>query len=369
MHLLKEHVPSRYQFHDLLRVYATEQAAKKEFDHQRQLAIRRVLDYYLHTSIAANQLLNPHRVPIAVETVQPGVIPNQVTSHEEASEWFTTEHDVLLAATNLAARSGLYAHAWQLPWALSTFLHRWGHWHDYAATQHTALVAAADHLGDRAAQALALRLLGHAYTHLERYAIALTCLRQALIQYQDLGDRDGQARTHLSLGMACERQNQYAEALAHAEQAFNLYRITGNRIWQARALNNVGWYHALLGLYQETLIHCQQALTLHHELGDRMGVANTLDSLGYAEYHLGRHDHALTCYQQSVASWQEIGHHYHEARSLSRLGDTHHASGNYSAARNTCHQALAILDRLGHPDAKHLRTKLAKFQTNLNCWR
>lgn len=368
-YLLEEPTPGRYQFHDLLRIYATEQAAKKEFDHQRQLAIRRVLDYYLHTSIAANQRLNPHRVPIAVETMQPGVIPNQVANHKEASEWFTTEHDILLAVTNLAARSGLYAHAWQLPWALATFLHRWGHWHDYAATQHTALVAAADHLGDRAAQALALRLLGHAYTHLERYADALTYLQQALIQYQHLDDRDGQARTHLSLGMACERQNQYAEALTHAKQAFNLYRTTDNRIWQARALNNVGWYHALLGLYQETIVHCQQALTLHHELGDRMGIANTLDSLGYADYHLGRHDHALTCYQQSITSWQELGHYYHEARSLARLGDTHHATGNYSAARNTWQHALDILDRLGHPDAKHLRIKLTKFQIDLNCWR
>jgi hypothetical protein len=54
-HLIKQHIPGRYQFHDLLRVYASEQATSEEPERQRRAALHRVLDYYLHTGFAAYQ--------------------------------------------------------------------------------------------------------------------------------------------------------------------------------------------------------------------------------------------------------------------------------------------------------------------------
>lgn len=357
-YLIKQHVPGRYQFHDLLSVYATEQATQEDPEPQQRAALHRVLDYYLHTGVAAARHLDPHRKPIILEAPQPRTITDQIADHAEALEWFTVEHAVLLNAINHAATYSFDTHAWQLPWTLTTFLDWRGHWHDYAATQHTALVAAS-RLGDHTAQARTHHALGHAHTQLGRYADALDYLHEALTLYQGLGDGDGQARTHLVLSLVCERQGQYDQELIHTQHALNLYRTIGNQAGQANALNYLGWAHALLGDHQQAITHCQQALNLFHDLGDCYGQACTMDSLGYAHHHFGQHTQAITYYQQALTLYRELGYRYDEADTLTHLGDTHHTTGNDGAAHQAWQQALAILDQLDHPDAGQVRTKLA----------
>lgn len=362
-HLLKQHIPGRYQFHDLLRIYATEQATIEEPEAQRLAALRRVLDYYLHTGVTANRYLYPHREPVTLGPVQQGVATGQISDCQQALEWFTSEHAVLLATTNYSATQGFDTHAWQLPWTLAGFLSRGGHWYDWAATQQTAL-AAAKRLGNRAAQAFAHIGLGRASTRLGHYTDALVHLQQALTLYQELNDGDCQAQTHRSLGTVYERQGHYAQALTHDQHALDLSRATGNRIWQAAALNNLGWGHAQLGDYQQALIHCQQALNLHRELDGRHGEASTLDSLGYIHHNLGHHDQAITHYRQSIALFRELGDPYYEARALMKLGDTHHTTGDHHSARETWQQALVIFDGIGHSDAEQVCAKLDTLATD-----
>jgi tetratricopeptide (TPR) repeat protein len=299
-HLIKQYSPGRYQFHDLLRVYASEQATAEESEPQHA-ARHRVLDYYLHTGAAADRHVAPHRGSITLDARQPGVIVSQITNHKQAMNWFITERSALLAAIDCAATRGFDRHAWQLPWTLDTFLNRRGHWHDWVTTQQTAL-AAAERLGDRAGQAIAHHTLGHPYTYLGRFTDAVDSLQQALTLYEELGDYDGQAQTRLSLCWVCDRQGQYSQAVTNAQHALDLCRASGNHIWQARALNSLGWYHARLGNHQQTLVYCQQALNLHRELDDRWGEVATLDSLGYAYHHLGHHDQAITYYQQTCSA-------------------------------------------------------------------
>jgi tetratricopeptide (TPR) repeat protein len=364
-HLLEQHIPYRYQFHDILRTYAIEQAATEEPERQRRAALHRVLDYYLHTSFAAIQHIVPHRNFITLQVSQLGTVPGQIADHKQAWEWFTAEHTVLLDAIDHAATDGFDTHAWQLPWTLSAFLNRRGHWDDYAITQQTA-VAAADRLGDRVAQALALCLLGHAHARLGRSTDALDSLQQALMLQEELSDHDGQAHTRLSIAWLCERQSQYTEALTHAQHALDLSRVTGHHMGQANALNALGWYHARLGRYRQALTHCQQALNLYRELGDRMGVASTLDSLGDAHHHLGQPTQAITHYQQAIALFHDVGDHYNEANTLTRFGDIHHAMGDFAAARDVWQQALTIYDQLGHPDVELVRAKLAALDNDPN---
>jgi tetratricopeptide (TPR) repeat protein len=361
-HLIKQHSPGRYQLHDLLRVYASEQAAQDEPEPQRRAALHRVLDYYLHTGFAANRRIAPHRRSIALEAPQSGIIPDQITSYEQGMTWFTVEHAVLLAVINRAATLRFDAHAWQLPWTLVSFFDHRGYWHDWAVTQQCAL-SAAERLDDHAVQAAAHRELGQAHACCERYAEALASFQQALILYQNLGDRNGQAHTHLALGWISEQQNRYTQALNHGQRALRLYHAISHRIGEARALNNLGWYHAQLGDYQQALNYCEQALDIQHKLDDRVGAAETLDSLGYIHHHLGHHDKAISHYQHAVVLRQELGSRYFKANSLSRLGDTYQTTGNLAAAREAWQQALTIFEQLDHPDAEQVRSKLETLAT------
>jgi DNA-binding SARP family transcriptional activator/tetratricopeptide (TPR) repeat protein len=356
--LLAEHAPGRYAFHDLLRAYAAEQARRTGSHAARDAAIGRVLDHYLHTAAAATLLLDPAKEPIVLAPPRPGAAAGQPADHRQAMAWFEQEHQVLLAAVALAAGSGFDSHAWQLPWAMASFLQARGRWQEWAAAQHTAL-AVATRLGDTAAQALSGRLLGMACTGLGDHDQARAHFASSLTLYQRLGDRLGQARIHLNLGGLAEHQGRYADALGHGEQALRLYQAIGHKANEAGALNDVGWYHCRLGDYQQARVFCRQALTLSAEAGNRWAEGNAWDSLGYAEHHLGNLAEAAACYQRALSLNRESGYRFGQAATLTHLGDTRQAAGELAQARQAWQQALAILENLQHPDADQVRAKLA----------
>jgi len=357
-HLLTEHTPGRYTFHDLLRSYATELTHTLDPDTQRRAATHRMLDHYLHTAHTAALLLHPHRDPITLAPPQPAVTTAEhLTNHEQALTWFITEHSVLLAAIHHAATTGFDRSTWQLAWTLADYLEWRGHWDDSLATQLSALDAT-HRDADRPGQASTHGSLARAYLRLGCYDEAYTHLQQALDIRRELHDQTGQAHSHMSLADLFARQDRHREALGHAQHALDLFRVAGHMVGHARALNAVGWDHAQLSEYQQALTYCQQALTLLSELGDRRGQAATWDSLGYAHHHLGEHAEAAACYQHAIDLYREVGARYEEADTLTRLGDTHRTSGAIDAAHDAWQRALAILDHLRHPDADHIRTKL-----------
>jgi tetratricopeptide (TPR) repeat protein/transcriptional regulator with XRE-family HTH domain len=356
--LIAEHVPGRYAFHDLLRAYAVEQAQHTDSQAGRDAATGRVLDHYLHTAARAALLLNPSQEPVVLAPELPGAVAGQPSDYTQALAWFEAEHQVLVAAVTRAAGSGFDTHAWQLAWAMTTFLQTRGHWQEWAATQRIALDAAT-RLGDSSAQAVSGRLLANACTDLGDHDQARGHFASSLTLYQRLGDRLGEAKIQHSLGFAAERQGRYADALGHAEQALRLYQAIGGKTFEAEALNNVGWCHGLLGDYRQARAFCRQALTLSAEIGDRRTEGNAWDSLGYAEHHMGSLVEAANCYQHALSIFRESGDRLDEADTLTHLGDTRHAAGELAQAREAWAQALAILQDLQHPDAGQVRAKLA----------
>jgi DNA-binding SARP family transcriptional activator/tetratricopeptide (TPR) repeat protein len=357
-HLIAEHLPGRYAFHDLLRAYAAEQAHAHDSQDEREAATGRVLDHYLHTAGRATLLLNPSKEPVVLAPPRPGATAGQPADYPQALAWFEQEHQVLLAAVTLAAEAGFDSHAWQLPWAMAPFLDARGRWQESAAAQRTAL-AAATRLGDTAAQALSGRLLANACTDLGEHDQARGHYTSSLTLYQRLGDRLGQAKILQALSLPAERQGRYADSLGHAEQALRLYQAMGDKANEAEALNDVGWYHGLLGDYQQARAFCRQALTVSAEVGHRWVEPYVWDTLGYAEHHLGNLAEAAACYQRALSLHREAGDRFYEAETLTHLGDACHAAGELAQAREAWQQALAILDDIQHPDAGQLRAKLA----------
>ena len=355
--LISENSAGRYTFHDLLRTYAAELADTEDSPGERQAAILRVLDHYLHTARAARLVVNPHYEQVTVGPPQPGVHPEDIAGYEEAMSWFENEHPVLLAAVSQAADTGLDTQAWQLSTTLTTFLDWRGYWDRYLAVQQTAL-AAAMRLGDRQAQAITHRFLGKAQSLLGSYQDGHAHFSDALELYRELGDGAGQARVQVDLGALADRQGLCSESLAYCLQALGLFQAAGDRVWQAMVLNNIGWCHAQLGDYGQALVHCEQALTMFTELGNRHAEAYAWDSLGFAHHHLGQHDEAVSCYQQALTLARELGDRHNQAKILTNLGDAHQAADRPSAARDAWQQALGIFDDLHHPSADQIRAKL-----------
>jgi len=359
--LLTQHLPGRFAFHDLLRAYAAERAAAEDSQPQKRAATHRMLDHYLHTAHAAALVLHSHRDTISLVPAQPGVTLETVAGYEQAMAWFDAEHRVVLATIDQAVSAGFDAHGWQIPLTLTTFFDRRGYWRSYPTAQQTAL-ASAQRLGDREAQALVHRSLGHATTQVGSYHDAVHHYEQALDLYRQLGDREGQARVLLGLGFAHDRQGQYRHALAHCLQALDVYKALGDQMRQASILNNIGWCHVRLGSYQDALAYCQQALNLHQEIGYQHGEANAWDTLGCAHDCLGRHSEAVACYQESLTLLRKLDDRLLRSEVLTHLGDAHHSNREPQLAREAWQQALAIIEELNLPGADQIRAKLQQAQ-------
>jgi DNA-binding SARP family transcriptional activator/tetratricopeptide (TPR) repeat protein len=359
-HLLMEHAPGRYAFHDLLRAYAAELAHTEDTSTDRRAATHRMLDYYLHTAHGADLLLYRHGETVTLAAPQPGVSAEQLSGYDQAMAWFTAEHRVLLAAVEQAARNGFHRYTCQLAWALFVYLHRRGHWHDRAATQHAA-VDAARRLGDRAARARAHRHLGFAYADLGHYDDAQLHLRSALELSDAAGDTAGQAWTYHYHDLVYGLEGRDAEALDAAQRALHLFQVAGDRVGEAIALTDVGWYHGRLGNHQQALAFCGQALRLHQELDNRTYQAHTWSCLGDTQQHLGNHAEAIACYRQALDLFREFGDRYGEASTLAYLGELQHSAGDPDAAREAWQEARAILGEFDQPAADQIRTRLHRF--------
>ena len=357
-HLLSEHRPGRYAFHDLLRAYATEHAHAHDDADVREAAVGQVLDHYLHTAHSAAMVMEPYRDPLPLDRPRPWVIVGAAGTAEDALGWFATEHATLLAAVHAAAGAGFGTHAWQLASVLTPFLLRRGLWDKQTTACRTGLEAAR-RSGDIAGQAHSMYRLASGYARSGRDREAAPLLHQSLRQFGRIGDHASQAAVHLSLSWLAVRQQRPHEGLSHSLRAHDLYCAAGHQAGQARVLNNIGYSYALLGNYAEALTYCERSLDGIRALGERSwDDFATWDSLGYIHQHLGNHQQAITCYQRAVDLCRERADRYNEAVTLDHLGDVHHSAGEGAAARHAWEHALRIFGEIDHPDGDQVCLKL-----------
>ncbi len=208
----------RWSLHDLVRLYAAEQAQRDADGAERDAATDRMLDHYLHTGHAAARLLRPGRNPITLEPPSPGTAPEHLAEVKAAMSWFEAEHQVLIAAAGHAFTAGQDDRAWKIAWTLVDYFHFRGHWHDLLAASTTAL-AATDRLGDPALQARAHITWPAPPRSSARYDDADSHYRQALELSRPLGDHSWQANLHLGLAVTLDRRGQPAPAAGQARQA------------------------------------------------------------------------------------------------------------------------------------------------------
>ncbi|WP_262391788.1 tetratricopeptide repeat protein [Nocardiopsis sp. CNR-923] len=201
-HLLEECGHDRYQFHDLLRAYAVDQAQREESADDRRVALERVLGWYLRSAAAAARAGScTYAMPLALEPLDEGVEPKAFNDAKAAIAWYETERDNLTAAVRIANTNGMDRIAWQIPAALTMVIADREPADTWLPAQRLALESAR-RAGDRYGEAITLDNLGIAYRHLFRLAEAEECFSAAMRIFQELGDTFGHARAANGLGVA-----------------------------------------------------------------------------------------------------------------------------------------------------------------------
>jgi transcriptional regulator with XRE-family HTH domain/tetratricopeptide (TPR) repeat protein len=277
-HLLAEPAPGRYQLHDLLREHARALSATDD-PAESDEAARRLLDYYLHTALAAGRHFTPWAS--AYRRPPPGRPPAHapdVSAVGQAAAWLEAERANLHTAADYAASRAYFPHAFAIPAAMSGFLGAGGHWEQSAALHRTA-VAAARRAGDRLGEADTLAELGIVQRETGDYPAATASLARALALYGDAGDLTGQAYALNQLGFLHVLTGDYPAAAAGHQQALALARRASDRLTEGAALSHLGLLQQLIGDYPAATTSMQQALALFRDLGDLSGQAFALNGL------------------------------------------------------------------------------------------
>ena len=276
-HLLTEPAPGRYQLHDLLREHAQTLAAADD-PGDCDAATGRLLDYYLHTAVAAGEVIvtwtalgRPSRGR------PPAHVPGLSTPHL-ATAWLETERPNLQAAAEQAAGRAMPRYTVALAAAISGFLLAHGHW-DQSAALHRAALAAARQAGDRSGEAAAFTQLGIVHWLTGDYPTAAEYLARAGTLYQDLDDRAGEGYASKQLGIVQSLTGDYMAAAASHRRALALARSLKDRSAQAYVLCNLGLVQQLTGDYPGATASLHQALALHRGVGNPSGEAEDRKSV------------------------------------------------------------------------------------------
>jgi tetratricopeptide (TPR) repeat protein len=398
--LLETPRPDRYQFHDLVRLYAGQHAQSRHPEPERLAALTRLLTFYIATAWNTLARLRPGDWRAARAESRWTGGGARFPDAPAALAWLEAERANLLAAIPqvVAASPAIPAElASQLTQALFGFFLVRGYWQDGVEVNQTVLklarraqdLAAQGHahhdlgvfhqrlgrykeaiayhqdsltirreLGDRHGEATNLNNLGIVYVQLGQYEDAIACQEDSLTIRRELGDGHGEAYSLMGLGIVYQRLGRYEEAIACQEDSLTIRRELGDRHGEAFSLNNLGAVYRQLGRYEEAIACQEDSLTICRELGDRDGEGNSLNDLGVVYFRQGRYEEAITYHQDSLTIRRELDDRHGQADALRDLGDALQAAGRKKQARTAWHEALAIYEALQIPEADTIRDRL-----------
>jgi DNA-binding SARP family transcriptional activator len=357
-HLLGSPAPDRYRFHDLLRVYAAEQARAEEPKQHCEDAVHRLLTWYLRSADAAAQVVSPHRYQIALAASEDADASLTFADAEDAFAWYDSERANVVAATYQASSSGMHEVAWRLPASLFPVFNRRGNWADCVTTNRVALESSRME-GNQRGEAWVLSNLGEALGR-KRMKEGIGYLEDSLAIRREIGDRVGEAQATHNLADVHYLVSGPSAALEHAQRSLEIQRAIGYSSLLGASLNNLGEIYLELGHVGEAVDCLQEARGIYTRIQAVHGEGHTLLNLGRAYLSLSRHSEAFECLQQALTIQQASGDQFNQGFALKFLGQAQRGVGQFREARKSLTQALALFESLGDDvQAVEVRTGLA----------
>lgn len=343
-HLVQQPAAGRYRLHDLVRQHARRAADEQDAPAERERALGRVLDYYVHAAAAADAVVS--YLPPGAEVSagrRPADLP-EFTGKHAALLWFATEYTNLMAVFEAAVAAGADAHVCELPRHMRAFFaRRCGTTHLNVLFEHS--LVAARRLDDPLQLAEAHSDLGFARYNAGRMAEADAAYEAA----EPLVSRAGNVRTEAELtmrrGYLKWDEGLVEEPLDLFRRAGRLFEHAGCPTGTAHATAYEAWATLQLGHREEAARLARTVLEIPHAdpawppaLTARitLGVAIAGDEPGEAMGHL----------EQALALAREDGHRHNEAWCLNCLGVALRQAGRYEEALAAHRRAFALLDEL-----------------------
>ncbi|KJK43409.1 hypothetical protein UK23_33355 [Lentzea aerocolonigenes] len=344
----------RFQFHDLIRIFARERRLEEEPQDVRDQLRDAFATHVLDLASAAGRLFFPD-----VREV-PRDCPFR--SYEEAAEWLDREASNWSAVQREAAALG--RHRQVLDFAVSIHRYAIGREQKHRWDEVFELgLQAARALGDRRGEAEMLSPLGSAQDRCaDNQELALTTLREAVAVAEEIGHRRIVMSANSSIGLALSRLGRFAEALEHTTFAYKRSGEFGffqQRVWVSLALGTcllaAGRFAEALALFASTLDQTKQngdqtnPETLHRV------TALLLTLMGDCLSALGRWSEAADSYHGARTTIGALQMSYRtEAELALNEGVARRRTGEAEQARACLMFALGKLDALGNREQREI---------------
>jgi tetratricopeptide (TPR) repeat protein/transcriptional regulator with XRE-family HTH domain len=361
-HLLHERGVRRYRLHDLVRDYAGRLAAEVDEEPVRRAAVRRLLEYYLHsmvTDLPDGTVIDGLHTP---GWGTPSSHRRVFASEAERTRWEEAEWRNVLAAIGVAERFGMDRLVCLLARAVWGFHWRRGNAGILITVQRAAL-AAAQRLGDLDLTAMAHNYLAGAHARCGQMAQTREHIGQALELWRATGATSAELLTRVNLMTLDLQGGRFGEVAANGhwvlaqpagagESAATRRRLAINR---ANALRMLGECHTALGEYGTALHFLRRAACHREDLGgEGYRWAFILFEMGRAHARLGHRSVAPLLLRRALAHFEAAGNETGVAEVLAEIGLIHLHAGELGEARRLHESAVRRTERAGSPQGRCL---------------
>ncbi|BCJ52063.1 SARP family transcriptional regulator [Actinoplanes sp. NBRC 14428] len=396
-HMISHDASRRYRYHDLLRRYAIEQAAREDGPGCEPEEQRRLLDWYLLSAANAVAVMAPEW-PAMPDLPEPrGIEPAPFATEAQAMGWYEAEKDNLRAAARWAAAQGFHRHGWQIPGVAYEFLERCGAPADLVRLNREALAAARDD-GHEVGQIGTLANLGATYFAMHDFEKAVPVLMEAQQLAMVTGHSEEEAACSHNLASAYLNLGQVERAVGIYRETLEMCRRLANPAGESAVLYWLGQAYLLLGDHQRSAGTQLQALAIREKIGAKRGVGQSYSGLaalclatGELRSALSHADHAMKIHlsardlraqcgtliilsdiqrglclfteavrdgRRAVLLSDDLSDPYLKVGALTSLSDALAASGDPAGAGEQIRAARRVLDGLTGSPARKLRERL-----------
>jgi tetratricopeptide (TPR) repeat protein/transcriptional regulator with XRE-family HTH domain len=328
-------VPGRFQFHDLIRLFAAERFVAEETGQDE--VVHAVLDHLLATATEAARLFYPDAVDTGGFT------------RDEAARWLDREQSNWIAAHREAARLGRHQDVLDLAKAMHWYSD--GRWMQDPWAEIFALgVAAAQALDNRPDESKLLNFLGWAEALcLGDYKSAYAHHEQALAIAVDIDDRQEQAWAHAYMSAVLMNEGNPEPALTSIQQACDVAFDLGywtmrvslrNRL--GRSLQALSRYEEALSVHENLLVDCDKHQDETSTETYRWITAVVRSEVGHCLGGLGKWRAAAETYAHARVAFAESNMRPREADTALQEGIAWRKAGDNARARERLTQALDL---------------------------